>query len=74
METQYKDLTIHQKLEILVNELVDKELPIRDVLNEFKKIYIKAAASRYNGNKTRMAKALNIHRNTLHNMTKALKI
>ena len=41
---------------------------------EFEKIYIETAAEIYNGNKTKMAQALGIHRNTLHNLCKTLKI
>ena len=41
---------------------------------EFEKIYIETASKKYNGNKTLMAQELGIHRNTLHNLCKALKI
>lgn len=61
-------------MEVLIKELVDKELPIRDTLKEFEKIYIETASKQYKGNKTKMAKALGLHRNTLHNLTKALEI
>ncbi len=70
----YEALSLNQKLKVLIEELVDKELPIKEALREFETIYIKTASKRYNGNKTKMAKALGIHRNTLHNLCKALKI
>lgn len=66
--------TIHRKLEIIIEEMVGKELSLKDVLTEFEKIYIEAASKKYNGNMTKMAKALGIHRNTLHNRAKCLKI
>ncbi len=74
MLKEYKKISIHQKLEYLINDLVDNELPLREALKEFEMLYIEAARKRYNGNKTRMAKALGIHRNTLHNLCKALDL
>ena len=61
-------------MEILIGEMVEKELPLRDSKREFEKIFIELAAKKYNGNKTKIAKALGIHRNTLHNRAKCLKI
>jgi transcriptional regulator with PAS, ATPase and Fis domain len=74
MQQEYSALSIHQKMVVLVEELVEKELPIKEALREFEKIYIETAGKKYNGNKTKIAKALGIHRNTLHNLCKALKI
>jgi len=74
MQQEYSALSIHQKMVVLVAELVEKELPIKEALREFEKIYIETAGKKYNGNKTKIAKALGIHRNTLHNLCKALKI
>lgn len=61
-------------MEVLVEELVEKELPIKEALQEFEKIYIETTRKKFNGNKTRMAKALGVHRNTLHNLCKSLKL
>ncbi len=74
MQKEYRELTLRQKMVVLVTELVDKELPIKEALKEFEKIYIETAAKKYNGNKTKIAKALGIHRNTLHNLYRALKL
>lgn len=74
MEKKYEDLNIHQKMEILIQEMVDKELHLRDSLREFEKVYIQTASKKYQGNMTRIAKALGIHRNTLHNRAKSVKI
>ena len=74
MLKEFNEITLREKLVVLVNELVEKELPIREVLKEFEKLYIETAARKYKGNKTRVAKALGIHRNTLHNLYKALNI
>ena len=66
--------TIHEQLVHLIHEMVEKELPIKEAIKEFEKIYIATAAKKYNGNMTKMAQALGIHRNTLHNLRKTLKI
>lgn len=65
---------IHERMVLLIKEMVEKELPIKEAIKEFEKIYIETAAGKYNGNKTKMAQALGIHRNTLHNLCKTLKI
>ena len=74
MEKKYSELNIHQKLEAVTREMVEKELRLKDVLREFEKIFFEQTARKYEGNKTQMAKALGIHRNTLQNRAKALKI
>lgn len=74
MQKEYEELTLHKKMEILIMELVEKDLPIKDALREFEKIYIEIVGKKCKGNKTKMARALGVHRNTLHNLIKALKI
>jgi transcriptional regulator with PAS, ATPase and Fis domain len=74
MDKKFSDLNIHQKLELVIREMVEKELSLKDVLREFEKIFFEQTAKKYEGNKTKMAKALGIHRNTLQNRAKALKI
>jgi DNA-binding NtrC family response regulator len=74
MERKYDQLNIHQKMELLISDMVDKEVRYRDALREFEKIYLETAAKKHKGNKSNMAKALGIHRNTLHNRAKILKI
>lgn len=74
MSHEYEQLTINAKMKLLAKDLVENELPLRDALREFEKIYILTASKKYNGNKTRMAKALGVHRNTLHNLCKSLEL
>jgi DNA-binding NtrC family response regulator len=74
MEKKSDKLNIHQKLEIVIDEMVEKELSLKDVLKEFEKIYIEKVAKKYKGNMTKMANALGVHRNTLRNRVKSLKI
>ncbi len=74
MEKKSSPLTIHQKLETLIREMVEKEIQYKDALDEFEKIFIETASKTYNGNKSKVAKAIGIHRNTLHSRARALKI
>jgi DNA-binding NtrC family response regulator len=74
MDKKYDQLNIHQKMELLISELVEKEVRFRDALREFQKIYLETSAKKCKANKTIMAKLLGIHRNTLHNLVKSLKI
>jgi DNA-binding NtrC family response regulator len=74
MEKKADRPTLHVRLENVIAEMVDKELNLNDALREFQKIYIEQAAKKYGGNKTKMAKALGIHRNTLHCRAKKLKL
>ena len=73
MNERYEELTINQKMKMLIQEMVDKRLQLKDALHEFEKIYIKTASSKFNGNKTKTAEALGLHRNTLHNRVKAIE-
>jgi DNA-binding NtrC family response regulator len=73
MERKFSEMNLHQKLESIVKEMVEKELSLKDARNEFERIFFDQASKKYEGNRTKMAKALGIHRNTLHNRTKTLK-
>ena len=74
MKKESSSPNIHERMVVLIKEMVEKELPLKEAIKEFEKIYIETAAKEYNGNKTKMAQALGIHRNTLHNLCKTLKI
>jgi len=74
MEKKYKALSLHQKMEMLIQEMVEKELLLKDAMKEFERIFIETASKKYQRNMTKVATALGIHRNTLHNRTKSLKI
>lgn len=74
MQKKSDKITIHRKMEIIIEEMVEKELSLKDGLKEFEKIYIETASKKYKSNMTKMAKALGIHRNTLRSRTKSLKI
>lgn len=74
MDKKFRELNIHQKMELLIDDLVEKEVRIKDAQKEFEKLYIEAAARKFKGNKSEMAAALGMHRNTLHNRSNSLKI
>ncbi len=69
-----RSLTIHRRLELLIKEMVDREIQYKDAIDEFEKIFLETSAKKYKGNKSKVAKAIGIHRNTLHSRAKALKI
>jgi len=74
MDKRSSDLNLHQRMELIVKDMVEKEISLKDALREFEKIFFEQAAKKHEGNKTRMAQALGIHRNTLHNRAKLLKL
>ncbi|MBN2206339.1 MAG: helix-turn-helix domain-containing protein [Candidatus Aminicenantes bacterium] len=74
MDKKHGDQTIHQKMEAISKDIVDKEIPLDDTLKEFEKVCLEAALKKYKGNITKIAKALGVHRNTLHNRIKVLRI
>ena len=74
MDKKSSDLNFHQRMELIVKDMIDKEINLRDALREFEKIFYEQAAKKHEGNRTKMAQTLGIHRNTLHNRAKILKI
>jgi DNA-binding NtrC family response regulator len=74
MDKKSSDLNFHQRMELIVKDMIDKEINLKDALREFEKIFFEQAAKKHEGNRTKMAQALGIHRNTLHNRAKILKI
>ena len=54
-----------EQLESLVGSMVERGILLEEALMEFEKKFIKRALERSNGNQSRAAKALGIHRNTL---------
>ncbi len=74
MDKKSSDLNFHQRMELIVKDMIDKEINLKDALREFEKIFYEQAARKHEGNRTKMAQTLGIHRNTLHNRAKILKI
>ena len=54
------------QLESLISQMIDRGLLYDEAVGEFEKKYILTVLQRNNGNQTRAAKAMGIHRNTLN--------
>lgn len=56
---------LQQKLESIVEEMISKGIRFQEARQEFEKRFIARVLARENGNLSRAAKVLRIHRNTL---------
>ncbi len=56
---------VKDQLESLVGMMVERGILLEEAVTEFEKKFIKRVLERLNGNQSRAAKALGIHRNTL---------
>lgn len=65
---------LNGRMSELVEELVSCGLPLSQGVREFEKQYIVASLRHNEGNLTRSAKSLGIHRNTLRNKVGSLGI
>ena len=54
-----------EKLEALVLQMIDQEIGFEDACVEFERRFIRKVLEKVNGNKSKAALALGIHRNTL---------
>jgi DNA-binding NtrC family response regulator len=57
--------TLKDQLEALVTQMVSRGILLEEAIAEFEKKFIKAAIDGANGNQSRAARVLGIHRNTL---------
>ncbi len=53
------------QMDALVNQLVDRGIGFEDAISEFEKRFIRLVLEGHNGNQSRAARTLGIHRNTL---------
>ena len=56
---------IHNRLENLVDEMLEGHILLEEVIAEFEKLYIKKALARHKQHLSKTAAVLGIHRNTL---------
>ena len=54
-----------EQLESLVNQMIERGILFTDAVSEFEKRFIKRMLEKQNGNHSKTATALGIHRNTL---------
>jgi Fis family transcriptional regulator, factor for inversion stimulation protein len=65
---------VHKLLEQLVSQMVEKGILYEDALREFDRRFIIAVMDKTEGNLTKAADTLGVHRNTLSRKIKELKI
>jgi transcriptional regulator with PAS, ATPase and Fis domain len=56
---------IHNRLENLIDEMLEGQILLDEAMAEFEKLYIKKALARHKQHLTKTASAIGIHRNTL---------
>jgi Fis family transcriptional regulator len=56
---------VKEKLEALVNQMIDHEIGYEDARNEFERRFIRNILEKVHGNQSKAAQTLGIHRNTL---------
>jgi DNA-binding NtrC family response regulator len=57
---------VKEKLESLVTEMVEHRIYLDEALDEFEKKFIQSALTKTDGNQTKAARILGVHRNTLN--------
>ncbi len=58
-------MQMRNRMEMLIEEMLDGQILLNEALLEFEKIYIQKALKRYDEHLSNTANALGIHRNTL---------
>ncbi len=58
-------MQIHERMEILIEEMLNGQILLNEAISEFEKLYIQKALMRYGRHLSNTANALGIHRNTL---------
>jgi len=56
---------IHNRLETLIDEMLEGQILLDEAMAEFEKLYIKKALARHKQHLSKTASAIGIHRNTL---------
>lgn len=56
---------IHNRLENLIDEMLEGQILLDEAISEFEKLYIKKALAKHKQHLSRTAVVLGIHRNTL---------
>ncbi len=64
-------MQLKNRIETLIEEMLDGQILLNEALLEFEKIYIQKALQRYDKHLSNTAEALGIHRNTLSKKTSA---
>jgi DNA-binding NtrC family response regulator len=67
-------MPLRERLDDLVEEMIDGGIRFPDAKREFEKRFLSQVMLRANGNLSRAAKVLHIHRNTLSKKLQELKL
>jgi Fis family transcriptional regulator, factor for inversion stimulation protein len=65
---------VKDQLESLVGMMVERGIHLEEAITEFEKKFIKRVLEHQNGNQSRAAKVLGIHRNTLSRKVNEYKL
>jgi transcriptional regulator with PAS, ATPase and Fis domain len=65
---------VKDQLESLVGMMVERGIRLEEAVTEFEKKFIRRVLERLNGNQSRAAKVLGIHRNTLSRKVDVYKL
>lgn len=65
---------MNKQLDALVNQLIEHGIHFEDAVSEFEKRFIEKILEKNNGNLSKTAKSLQIHRNTLSRKILALHL
>ena len=62
------------QLEALVNQMIEHQITFAEAVGELEKKFIRKILEKHNGNQSKAAKALGIHRNTLSRKLESLQL
>jgi DNA-binding protein Fis len=65
---------VKDQLEALIGQMVDRGILLEEAVTEFEKKFIKRVLDRSDGNQSRAARLLGIHRNTLSRKVGAYRL
>lgn len=65
---------VKDQLDALINQMIEHDILFEDAVDEFEKKFIKKTLDKNNGNLSKAAKALRIHRNTLSRKISTLNL
>lgn len=65
---------MREQLETLIGQMVERGILFDEAVSEFEKKFIKRMLDRVNGNQSRAARLMGIHRNTLSRKVSLYKI
>ena len=62
------------QLDALVNQMIEHGVHYEDAISEFQKRFLRKVLEKHNGNKSKAAQILGIHRNTLSRKMEEIRV